>query len=105
MRVSFESILFKNSDHSTFSKNRHGRFRKSEAFRFVFEQVIKRCIEEGLIGGEGFAVDASVVKVDASRQRHHEDDDDDWSGGSRAINKYLDALHKGLLSFLYSRGS
>jgi transposase len=37
-------------------KNRHGRFRESEAFRFVFEQVIKRCIEEGLIGGEGFAV-------------------------------------------------
>jgi len=70
-------------DHSTFSKNRHGRFRESEAFRHVFEQVLKRCIEAKLIGGEGFAVDASVVKADASRQRHHEDDDDDWGGGSR----------------------
>ena len=80
-------------DHSTFSKNRHGRFREAEAFRFVFEQVLKRCIEEGLIGGEGFAVDASVVKADASRQRHH-DDDDDWGGGSRAINEYLEALHE-----------
>ena len=80
-------------DHSTFSKNRHGRFREAEAFRFVFEQVLKRCIEEGLIGGEGFAVDASVVKADASRQQHH-DDDDDWGGGSRAINEYLDALHE-----------
>jgi hypothetical protein len=60
----------------------------------VFEQVLQRCIEAGLIGGEGFAVDASVVKADASRQRHHEDDDDDWGGGSRAINEYLDALHE-----------
>jgi hypothetical protein len=81
-------------DHSTFSKNRHGRFRDSEAFRHVFEQVLKRCIDEKLIGGEGFAVDASVVKADASRQRHHEDDDDDWGGGSRAITEYLDALHE-----------
>ena len=81
-------------DHSTFSKNRHGRFRESEAFRYVFEQVLKRCIEAKLIGGEGFAVDASVVKADASRQRHHKDDDDDWGGGSRAINEYLDALHE-----------
>ena len=81
-------------DHSTFSKNRHGRFRDSEAFRYVFEQVLRRCIDEGLIGGEGFAVDASVVKADASRQRHHEDDDDDWGGGSRAIGEYLDALHE-----------
>jgi transposase len=87
------SISDKVPDHSTFSKNRHGRFREAEAFRFVFEQVLKRCIEEGLIGGEGFAVDASVVKADASRQQHH-DDDDDWGGGSRAINEYLDALHE-----------
>jgi transposase len=86
------SITDKVPDHSTFSKNRHGRFREAEAFRFVFEQVVKRCMEEGLIGGEGFAVDASVVKADASKQKHHEDDDDDWGGGSRAINEYLDAL-------------
>ena len=78
--------------HSTFSKNRHGRFRESEAFRFVFEEVLKRCMEEGLIGGEGFAVDASVVKADASRQKHRDDDDDDWGGGTRAITEYLDAL-------------
>ena len=86
------SITDKVPDHSTFSKNRHGRFRESEVLRFVFEEVLKRCMEEGLIGGEGFAVDASVVKADASKQRHHEDDDDDWGGGSRAINEYLDAL-------------
>ena len=85
------SITDKVPDHSTFSKNRHGRFREAEAFRFVFEQVLQRCMDEGLIGGEGFAVDASVVKADASRQKHH-DDDDDWGNGSRAINEYLDAL-------------
>jgi IS5 family transposase len=86
------SITDKVPDHSTFSKNRHGRFREAEAFRFVFEQVLQRCMDEGLIGGEGFAVDASVVKADANRQKHHEDDDDDWESGSRAINEYLDAL-------------
>ncbi len=86
------SITDKAPDHSTFSKNRHGRFRDSEVFRFVFEEVLKRCMEEGLIGAEGFAVDASVVKADANKQKHHEDDDDDWGGGSRAINEYLDSI-------------
>ena len=78
-------------DHSTFSKNRHGRFREAEAFRHVFEQVLKRCMAEGLVGGEGFAVDASIVKADASRQHHRDDDDDDWGGG-RAVREYLEAL-------------
>src|SRR3970282_1660550 len=49
-------------DHSSFSKNRHGRFRESDAFRLVFEAVVARCMAEGLVSGEGFAVDASVVK-------------------------------------------
>ena len=56
-------------DHSTFSKNRHGRFRDSNLLRHLFEDVVRRCIEEGLVGGEGFAVDASLIKADASRQR------------------------------------
>src|SRR5277367_1992158 len=54
-------------EHSTFSKNRHGRFRDSDAFRHVFETVLRRCINEGLVGGEGFAIDASVIKADAAR--------------------------------------
>ena len=86
------SIEDKVPDHSTFSKNRHGRFREAEAFRCVFEQVLERCINAGLVIGEGFAVDASVVKADASRQRHHEDDDD-WGGGP-AIREYLDGLEE-----------
>lgn len=56
-------------DHSTFSKNRHGRFRDSDLLRDVFEMTVTRCIEEGLVGGEGFAVDASLIKADANRQR------------------------------------
>src|ERR1700724_1449589 len=54
-------------EHSTFSKKRHGRFRESDTFRHVFETVLKRCMSEGLVGGEGFAIDASVVKADAAR--------------------------------------
>ena len=55
-------------DHSTFSKNRHGRFRDSDLLRQVFETVVRRCMAEGLVGGDGFAVDASLIKADASRQ-------------------------------------
>src|SRR5690242_20072659 len=54
-------------DHSTFSKNRHGRFRDSGALRHVFEMVLHRCIDAGLVGGDGFAVDASLVSADANR--------------------------------------
>jgi transposase len=56
-------------DHSTFSKNRHGRFRDSDVLRELFETVVARCMLEGLVGGEGFAVDASLIKADANRQR------------------------------------
>src|SRR6478752_6095069 len=56
-------------DHSTFSKNRHGRFRNADLFRCVFEEVIERCMKEGLVKGEGFAVDASLIRADANRQR------------------------------------
>lgn len=56
-------------DHSTFSKNRHGRFRDSDLLRELFEMTVTRCIDEGLVGGEGFAVDASLIKADANRQR------------------------------------
>jgi transposase len=56
-------------DHSTFSKNRHGRFRDSDLLRHLFETVLTRCIDEGFVGGEGFAVDGSLIKADANRQK------------------------------------
>src|ERR1700741_4334471 len=55
-------------DHSTFSKNRHGRFRESDLVRRLFETILRRCIDQGLVGGESFAVDASLIKADANRQ-------------------------------------
>jgi transposase len=85
------------ADHSTFSKNRHGRFRESDAFRHVFERVLERGMAEGLVGGEGFAVDASIVKADASRARRVAGAELDYRGvdrerSSRAVREYLQAL-------------
>ena len=56
-------------DDSTFSKNRHGRFRESNVFRHLFETIVERCMAEGLVGADGFAVDASLVAADANKQR------------------------------------
>ena len=55
-------------NHSTFSKNRHGRFRDCDLFRQLFETVLARCIAEGLVGGEAFGIDASLIKADANRE-------------------------------------
>lgn len=55
-------------DHSTFSKNRHCRFHDSDLLRRLFETTVARCMAEGLVGGEGFAVDASLIRADANRQ-------------------------------------
>jgi transposase len=82
-------------DHSTFSVNRHGRFRDSDILRCVFESVVRRCMEAGLVGGEGFAVDASVIEADASRFARIEGADIDWTDeqlARRAIKEYVDAL-------------
>jgi transposase len=83
-------------DHSTFSKNRHGRFRDSGLFRHVFEGVLRRCMKEGLVGGEGFAVDASIITADANRQRGVAGGDPmDWSDpkiATRPVREYIAAL-------------
>ena len=82
-------------DHSTFSKNRHGRFRQSDVFRHRFEGVLRRCMSEGLVGGEGFAIDASVVKADANRARGVPGAEASVlkdAVASRAVREYLDGL-------------
>src|ERR1700753_2424922 len=56
-------------EHSSFSKNRHGRFRESALFRRLFEDVVSRGVPAGWVDGEGFAIDASVIEADASRGR------------------------------------
>ena len=63
------SIEDKIPDHSAFSRVRHERFRESDMFRRVFERVVEACIAAGLVGGEGFAVDASLIVADANKQR------------------------------------
>ena len=83
-------------EHSTFSKNRHGRFRDSATFRWLFDEVVRSCMAAGLVKGEGFAVDASVVAADASRQRGVPSSQAvDWKDprlSTRAVREYLEAL-------------
>lgn len=83
-------------DHSTFSKNRHGRFRESNLLRDLFETVVRRAIKEGLVGGEGFAVDASLIAADANKQRSVEGTaETDWrelAKTRRSVQEYLDTL-------------
>jgi transposase len=80
-------------DHSTFSKNRHGRFRDSDLMRRLFETVLQRCIDEGLVGGEGFAVDASLIHADAGdRNRIEGSVGLPTDAAGRAVEEYLAAL-------------
>ena len=81
-------------DHSTFSKNQHGRYRESDIFRFVFDTEVQRCMDECLVKGEGFAIDASLVKADVSRQRAIRSTEAiDWGPAghlTRPVCEYLD---------------
>ena len=83
--------------HSTFSENRLNRFRESDILRHVFERVVQACMKQGLVKGEGFAVDASVIEANASRYHGQAPDEIDWSQSerqSRAVAEYLEALER-----------
>ncbi len=84
-------------DHSTFSKNRHGRFRDSDMLRHVFETVVAQCIETGLASGQRYAADASIIAADANRQ--NSTPKVDWNPEAldtadvpRAVQEYLETL-------------
>ena len=82
-------------DHSTFSVNRHGRFRESDIFRQIFEEIVRASMDAGLVKGEGFAVDASVMEADASRYHGVKPEEADWSAPerqTRAVAEFLGAL-------------
>jgi transposase len=83
-------------NHSTFSKNRHGRFRDCDLLRKLFETVVRRCMAEGLVDGFAFAVDASLIAADANKQRAVAGSDDvDWMAIARtrrSVREYLDTL-------------
>jgi transposase len=90
------SIEDKVPDHSAFSRARNERFRESGIFRRVFERVVETCMAAGLVGGEGFAVDASLIAADANKQRSIPGSE--WNkachpqGASRAVKEYLATL-------------
>jgi len=84
-------------DHSAFSRARNERFRESDVFRRVFERVVASCMAAGLVGGEGFAVDASLIEADANRQRSvpgsEWNRECDAQTASRAVKEYLTTLN------------
>jgi transposase len=83
--------------HSTFSENRLNRFRESDILRHVFERVVQACMTQGLVKGEGFAVDASVIEANASRYHGQAPEEIDWSQSerqTRAVAEYLEALER-----------
>src|SRR5215510_12432709 len=90
------SIEDKIPDHSAFSRARNERFLNSDIFRSVFERVVGACIRAGLVGGEGFAVDSSLIVADANKQRSIPGSE--WSkelaaqAASRAVKEYLATL-------------
>ncbi len=83
-------------DHSVFCRARHERFRESDALRRVFESVVAKCIAAGLVGGEGFSVDASLIKADLDKKKRAPGDQPiAWpkaEEASRAVREYLMAL-------------
>ncbi len=84
-------------DHSTFSKNRHGRFRESELLRNLFETTVARCIAEGLVSGQRMAIDASLIEADANKQNSTPKEewdaaDIDPANAPRAVREYLETL-------------
>src|SRR5271169_334217 len=83
-------------DHSVFSRARHERFRQSDALRRVFEGVVSKCIAAGLVGGEGFSIDASLIRADAGKKKRAPGDQPiAWpqaEDASRAVREYLAAL-------------
>jgi transposase len=83
-------------DHSAFVRARNERFREEEIFPWMFERVVEASIAAGLVGGEGFAVDASLIQADANKQRSIASQDwcrdRDPKRSSRAVKEYLATL-------------
>ncbi len=91
-RLGFEQEI---PDHSTFSKNRHGRFRQSEVFRKVFEEIVHRCLEAGLVEGRNLAVDGTLVGANASNQsRVPREKLVEVAQVSRTVEEYLTELEQ-----------
>lgn len=84
-------------NHSTFSKNRHGRFRESKLLRHLFEKTVAHCIANGLVSGQRFAADASLIEADANKQNSTPKGDWDHrtidpNDAPQAVKEYLGVL-------------
>lgn len=83
-------------DHSVFCRARRERFRESDALRRVFEGVVAMCIATGLVGGEAFSIDASLIKADVDKKKRMPGDQPiAWpkaEEASHAVREYLTAL-------------
>jgi len=91
-RLGFEQEI---PDHSTFSKNRHGRFRQSDVFRKVFEEIVQLCLKAGLVDGRNLAVDGTLVGANASREsRVPRGKLGDYAQVSRTVQEYLAELEQ-----------
>jgi hypothetical protein len=92
-RLGIEGVV---PNHSAFSRARHERFRESDVLRRVFERVVTICIVAGLVGGEAFSIDASLIKADVDKHKRVPGDQPaDWptlEQASRAVREYLAAL-------------
>jgi len=77
-------------DHSTFSKNRHGRFRESSVFRDLFEAIVQQCVNVGFVQGERLSVDGTVIAADASsKSRVPREQLPEAAKVSRTLREYL----------------
>jgi transposase len=91
-RLSFDQEI---PDHSTFSKNRHGRFRQSGVFREVFEEIVRLCLQAGLVEGRNLAVDGTLVQANASEQsRVPREQLVEAAQVSRTVREYLTELER-----------
>ncbi len=102
------SIESRIPDHSVFSRARHERFRDADLLRRLFETVVEACIASGLVGGDGFSVDASLIKADVNPARRVAGDEAiDWpdrAQASRAVREYLIALDEESAEARYAVG-
>ena len=91
-RLSFDQEI---PDHSTFSKNRHGRFRQSGVFREVFEEIVRLCLQAGLVEGRNLAVDGTLVQANAREQsRVPREQLVEAAQVSRTVREYLTELER-----------
>jgi hypothetical protein len=100
-RLDFEQEV---PDHSTFSKNRHGRFRASGVFREVFEEIVRRCLQAGLVEGKDLAVDGTMIEANANPQSRVPREKLNEVGVSRTAREYVSELEKGQSGFRYEDG-